>query len=92
MPDYAETRPGFTWLRDPTGGTWECPDDAVEHWEALGRVRIDPPEVVNPAVAARLEQERQQAEQQAAEENSAQETEKVGKAAAKKAASEQVKE
>lgn len=88
MPDYAETRPGFTWLRDPTGGTWECPDDAVEHWEALGRVRIDPPEVVNPAVAARLEQERQQAEQQAAEENA----DKTTKAAAKKAAPEQVKE
>jgi hypothetical protein len=94
MADYADTRPGFTWLRHPeTGGTWECPDGAVDQWEAMGWERTDPPEVVNPAVAARLEQERQFAEQRAAEEKAAeQKTEKATKAAAKKAASEPVKE
>lgn len=93
MTDYADTRSGFTWLRHPeTGGTWECPDGAVEQWEAMGWERCDPPEVVNPAVAARLEQERQLAEQRAAEEKAAEKTTKATKAAAKEAASEQVKE
>lgn len=90
MADYADKRPGFTWLRYPaTGGTWECPDGAVEHWEATGWERCDPPEVVNPAVAARLELERQLAEQQAEQESK---DKTATKAAAKKAASKQAEE
>jgi hypothetical protein len=60
---------GFTWLQyPPTGGTFNCPDGAVEDWKAMGWEPCDPPEEVNPAVADRLALERELQEQAAAAE------------------------
>jgi hypothetical protein len=40
------------WLHNPeTGGTFECPADAAEAWQARGWEPCDPPAEPNPALA-----------------------------------------
>lgn len=57
---------GFTWLKhSETGGTFRCPDEAVEDWAKNGWEPCEAPEEVNPAIAERIAFER--AQQAAAE-------------------------
>jgi hypothetical protein len=59
---------GFTWLSYPeTGGTFRCPDGAVEDWKDMGWEPCDPPEETNPAIADRLALERELQERAAAQ-------------------------
>lgn len=53
------------WLLHPdTGGYFECPVGAIEHWTEMGFKPSDPPPVVNPAVVEMLAAQQAMAEQQ----------------------------
>ncbi len=44
-----------TWVRhEVTGGTWQCPTEALGHYQDLGWQPCEPPAEPNPAVAELL--------------------------------------
>lgn len=51
-----------TWVRHTeTGNFWQCPDEALEHFMALGWEPSEAPPEPNPAVAERIAWEQSQA-------------------------------
>jgi hypothetical protein len=68
---------GRVWLRhvglegeDGHGGAFECPEEAVADWQAMGWEPGDPPEEHNPVVAENLAAQLAEAERLAAEQPS----------------------